>query len=62
MAAFVAVLVFVYGIIEKDFWWALLACFATFFVAFVIEISYMTFAFAAFFNALSNLSELIIKL
>ncbi len=59
MAAFVAIFVFIYGIIEKDFWWALWACAASFFVAFMIEIIYATIAFTAVFNAIASFSELI---
>ena len=57
MSAVVAILVFIYGIIEKDFWWALWACFASFLVAFLIEMTYMAVAFTAFFNALSALAN-----
>ena len=59
MAAFVAVFVFIYGIIEKDFWWALWACAASFFVAFLIEVIYATVAFAMMFSAIESLSELV---
>ncbi len=59
MAAFVAVFVFIYGIIEKDFWWALWACAASFFVAFLIEITYATVAFTAMFSAIEAFSDLV---
>ena len=62
MAAFVAIFVFIYGIIEKDFWWALWACAASFFVAFLIEATYMTVAFTAFFNAIGAISDVVSQL
>ena len=62
MAAFVAIFVFIYGIIEKDFWWALWACTASFFVAFLFEFIYATVAFTAMFSAVSAFVELINQL
>ena len=62
MAAFVAVFVFIYGIIEKDFWWALWASAASFFVCFLFEVIYATLAFTAFFKAITAFSNLINQL
>lgn len=62
MAVFVAVLVFIYGIFEKDFWWALWASFAAFFVSGLFEIIYATIAFNAVFGAISSFAELINQL
>ena len=62
MAAFVAIFVFIYGIIEKDFWWALWACAASFFVAFLIELTYAAVAFNAMFGAIEAFSDLLKQL
>lgn len=59
MAAFVAIFVFIYGIMEKDFWWALWACAASFFVTFIIEVIYAASAFTAMFAAIEALSDLV---
>ncbi|MBG17443.1 MAG: hypothetical protein CMB77_03740 [Euryarchaeota archaeon] len=59
MAACVAIFVFIYGIMEKDFWWALWACAASFFVALLIEIIYATMAFTAMFSAIEAFSNLV---
>jgi len=59
MAAFVAIFVFIYGIIEKDFWWALWACAASFFVAFLIKVIYATNAFSAMFAPIEAFADLL---
>jgi len=61
MAVFITMFVFVYGIIEKDFWWALRTASATFFFCFLVEMIYALLAFTAMFNAIEAISNFLTR-
>jgi len=58
MAPIVCIFVFVYGLIERDFWWALLSATAAFFFCFAVEFFYACWMFTALMNAISGLAAI----
>jgi len=55
MAPFICIFVFLYGVMERDFWWALLTATAAFFFCFFIEVFYACWMFAAMLEVFSKL-------
>ena len=58
MAAFAAMFVFIWSLIHKDFWQALLAGTGTFLFCVMIEWFYLLTAFSSFFSMMENVSRM----
>ena len=55
MAFFICLMVFIYGILEKDFWWALFSSLGAFVFFILIEILYALYLFTIVAGAMTEL-------
>ena len=55
MAFFVCLMVFLYGILEKDFWWALFSSLGAFIFFMIIEVLYALYLFTVMTGAMTEL-------